>query len=374
VTSDPSPTDRPGDSRITDRIAIDRASALPRSDVAGLLVAGLLAAWLALSAARSNGSALGPLVILGGSVAAFGIGRAAGVRWDVRPAAVVVIIAAALTLWSWEDVVHRSPLGRPFGYANATGALFVQAVVAASLLGVRARSLVAKATAAFVAAVFVALAVAVGSTASAVLASAVLIVGLLAGPSTRRTVLMCLGVAAMAFLLVTLLLASRSPSAGEGEDLRGLAQAALSERRIELWSDALQIIVDRPLFGVGAGRFDEESTVARSDPDARHAHHEYLQLAAETGVVGGLLLVGIFTWGLMRLGVSRWDRGGASVVGAGVAALAMHACVDYVLHFPLLPITAAFLLGIAVGCELRDAPVDAAHEWLVSPDEAEVHA
>ncbi len=63
-------------------------------------------------------------------------------------------------------------------------------------------------------------------------------------------------------------------------------------------------------------------------------------MAAETGVVGGLLLVAL-PLGDRSAPVAAGPD--ATLAAAGVAALGIHACVDYVLHFPIIPITSAVL-------------------------------
>jgi O-antigen ligase len=128
-----------------------------------------------------------------------------------------------------------------------------------------------------------------------------------------------------------------------GESISGPHRLS-TERRLTLWSEALQITAGRPLLGVGPGRFQAVSPTALADRDARWAHQEFLQVGAETGVVGLVLLVGVFGWGFARLFVGPGDV--VTVLGAAaLAALGIQACLDYVLHFAPVPIAAALLLG-----------------------------
>jgi O-antigen ligase len=154
----------------------------------------------------------------------------------------------------------------------------------------------------------------------------------------------------LTILLATILLgASYAPRpAGSA----GFVEESLTETRFALWHDALELTSRHPGTGVGIGRFAEASSVAAADPDRRHAHQEYLEIAAETGVVGGLLLVALVGWALIHTGL----RGGigATLAAAGVTVLGLHACVDYILHFPIVPITSAVLAG-AVTAEGRPA-------------------
>jgi O-antigen ligase len=123
--------------------------------------------------------------------------------------------------------------------------------------------------------------------------------------------------------------------------------SALTERRLELWHDALVIVGEHPVTGAGLDRFEELSPTARSDRDARWAHHEFLQLGAETGVPGLALMVALFAWGFVRLAAGAPSTGRAIAAG-GLAAAGMAASVDYVFHFAAVPIAAAVLLGAGV--------------------------
>jgi hypothetical protein len=58
-----------------------------------------------------------------------------------------------------------------------------------------------------------------------------------------------------------------------------------------------------------------------------------------------LLLAGLFAWGFARLGLLGAPDAPAIVAAGALAALGIHACVDYVLHFPALPLAAAALFG-----------------------------
>jgi hypothetical protein len=71
-----------------------------------------------------------------------------------------------------------------------------------------------------------------------------------------------------------------------------------------------------------------------------------LQQGAETGVIGLLLLIFIVIWGFSSLGAVKGDT--VTVLGGvALAALGIHACVDYILHFPAVPIAASALVGAA---------------------------
>ena len=61
--------------------------------------------------------------------------------------------------------------------------------------------------------------------------------------------------------------------------------------RVLIWKSALAMIEDNPIIGVGFGNFEQKYRHEYILPDARerwqsHAHSNYLQFWAETGVIG----------------------------------------------------------------------------------------
>ena len=73
---------------------------------------------------------------------------------------------------------------------------------------------------------------------------------------------------------------------------------------------------------------------ALADADARWAHSAYLQVGAETGVIGAALLGLVLLWVFGALYRSRQDERLIVIGTAAVTALAVHAAIDYVAHFP----------------------------------------
>jgi O-antigen ligase len=302
----------------------------------------------------------------------------------------------------WAEL--RSPLGPPLGYANANAALFVQAEVAALMLLVLSTRLWHRATAGMLAAVFALMPVLIGSVAGSILAAGVAGAAVL---RRARWVPAACGLAlALAFVATTAAgglratrgapgtAASDSPAAGAPrsrstteailhppgpKQLTAVERAVEGNRRVVLWGEAFSIMAHRPLWGTGPGRFAETAPTALADPDAAWAHNGFLQQGAETGVPGLILVASLFAWalaqteGVHRRAASGRRRAGASVqamqaVGAaGVAALGMHATVDYVLHFPAVTVAGALLAGFAAGHV--QLPAGSAADQVQSSDE-----
>jgi tetratricopeptide (TPR) repeat protein len=133
----------------------------------------------------------------------------------------------------------------------------------------------------------------------------------------------------------------------------------LTTGRVSLFSDAMAIVREAPLLGVGTGGFDLAHRMVRTGPSfsvTTHAHSEPLQLFAEHGVlVGSLVLVGLFM--LVSVGVealeqwsNRQDRRWmlAGLLGS-LAALGFASLVDFPLRLLSHSILAVSCLGALIG-------------------------
>ncbi len=131
--------------------------------------------------------------------------------------------------------------------------------------------------------------------------------------------------------------------------------------RFQMWRASLQMWSDHPLWGVGPGHFDYRFREYRPEAfQARpeHAHQDYLELFADWGLAGGLIVfagIGVLIFGLVRSWphVRREENDFGSgmstryafFLGAlcGLFALAVHSFVDFNLH-----ITANALVGVVL--------------------------
>lgn len=323
------------ESRVAEAVRRDRAL-----DLVGLALAGTAAGWTFVSAGRSGGepTAVAVLfVVVGG--ATFGARLIAGrAGWPIPLAAVAAVGLSAVS--NLGDLPTRHPLAGPLGYTNAGAALYLQGTAAALMLASRVRG--TRRAGSVVAAVALGTAAALsGSRAVILLLPLPWAAWLLGRRDAARPV-----VAGMAGLLGLVLVATVALGATRGGADGPPAQSleAVAEGRLAMWHDALMLMLDHPLAGVGPGRFEVESPIARSDPDVRWAHHGFLQQGAEAGVPGFALAVLFVAWGFMRLWFAGTDRA-TGLGAASLACLGAQACVDYVLHFPALPILAATLVG-----------------------------
>ena len=309
-------------------------------NIAGALLIATTAAWFVLSAAIQGTSADRAIALLVVSAVSYTTALLVGRLVSPLLPAGLVVAGAVVAL-----ALSSGPRG-PLGYENANGIFFVLAAVAALILWSAAPRHVLGIIALAVGVLF-----GVIPTSNEVLAATfgfafVVAVAVMAHLGRLREAI----VASAAVFLVVLLGTTVLGLTYSGGTTR--LTTALTERRLELWHDALVIVGDHPITGAGFDQFEELSPTARSDRDARWAHHEFLQVASETGIPGVLLVVSLFVWGFVRLYVADLSPGRA-LAAAALAAAGMSASVDYVFHFAAVPIATAVLLGVGAASEPR---------------------
>ncbi len=297
-----------------------------------------------------DGDARAVVAMLAAAAVAHVLGRLLAPVLEVVVALVVSSIALLILLE--EGALSGYPIAPPLGYANANAALYVQAAALAALAAVTVTRQEWR-TAALASAVGLVLVTAVTGSLAGLLTGALVLVAAKVG-SGRRDVSRGVGATAslvvvlLAHLAVFVLAVSYRPGATERSAAQSAAASSLSDRRLDLWHDAVQISFHNPLSGVGFGRFPAASETAQLDLDTQEAHSVTLQWAAETGWVGALAVLGLLMWMAVRPFVtgSVADPPAAALVSAAAAiGFALHASVDYVASFPFVVVLAAFVSG-----------------------------
>jgi O-antigen ligase len=115
------------------------------------------------------------------------------------------------------------------------------------------------------------------------------------------------------------------------------------DRRVSIYRDTWKIVRDHPWTGTGLGTLETVFPRYESYYDGLvvdHAHNDYLELLADTGLIGGVCVLGfvaLLAWrGLSNLRgannpVCRSLYSGGVV---GCAGLLLHSLVDFNLHIP----------------------------------------
>ncbi len=152
------------------------------------------------------------------------------------------------------------------------------------------------------------------------------------------------------------------------ERITSLAQVDVyAYSRIAIWKSALSMMGDHPWFGVGLGQYKDfspryafpvDAHWARYSRVAEAAHSEYLQVGAELGLPGLLVVLAILfaavvcVLGSMRRGPAD-QRGTTVALFSALAALLVHASVDFPLQIPPLALLLVLLAaGLRIhGCE-----------------------
>jgi O-antigen ligase/polysaccharide polymerase Wzy-like membrane protein len=320
--------------------------ALRPVDVLGVVLFIGAATWTIVSGLLRGGHP-GPMAALYlGCAAVFVASRlASGLHPLLAPVA-VALVAVALMLRSPIGTFSSDPLAGPLSYGNAKSAFYMQAAVAA--LAVAALSTGRLRFAAIGAAILFAIVPwSSRSIAAAAMTTLLPVAWFLA---RRRNVARGVLLGVPVFLLVlgaTAAIGILHPP--RGSTMGRVLDGSLSRTRVVLWHEATEMLRAEPVTGVGPGRFSELSPTALRDPDDRWAHQEFLQQGAETGVIGLGLLIALFLWGFLRLGSSAGPGSVVPIVALGLLALALQASVDYVLHFPAVPLAASALIATPRG-------------------------
>jgi O-antigen ligase len=135
--------------------------------------------------------------------------------------------------------------------------------------------------------------------------------------------------------------------------------------RLTIWSDTLRMIAARPLLGTGLNTFVWGHLPFRSSSTGlpQHAHNEYLEVVAETGILGGAICLW-FLWILattMRRELRRAESGfevglrlGAIASWAGIL---VYALTDFPTVAPATNYVLALLAGLALVPVAALAPV-----------------
>lgn len=130
--------------------------------------------------------------------------------------------------------------------------------------------------------------------------------------------------------------------------------------RAVIWSESLPIVRDFPLFGTGAGSFEQafsryqRTLITSGLLRAVHAENEYLQLTVEVGLLG-VGLVGWLVAATVR-STSHVARGWFQLgAWGGCVAVLLHSVVDFPLRIPALTFLFITLLAmIMVGQTRRE--------------------
>jgi len=165
---------------------------------------------------------------------------------------------------------------------------------------------------------------------------------------TRRPVLS--GAAAIGLIALTFLVA---PSGLHERFLRISSYKGFrNDAHLQRWRDTLRLIAERPLFGSGAGTYEiafaphNTSTLPQY---ADHADNDYLQLMAETGIIGTVATLMLLAFALRRsLMAASWNLAALGCAGS-IFAILTHSVFEFQMYVPANVLTLAWICGVACG-------------------------
>ncbi|MCK5055328.1 MAG: O-antigen ligase family protein [Candidatus Aminicenantes bacterium] len=125
------------------------------------------------------------------------------------------------------------------------------------------------------------------------------------------------------------------------------------------WPTTFDMVRDFPLFGSGFGTYRYAYFLYDIDEGGKwstHAHSDYLEAAAEGGIIGSLLLLSllaVLVYSIVKMWMSR-KHPEVKIMGIGIItgifAAALHSIFDFSLHIPANAL--AFTLILVIGIKL----------------------
>lgn len=153
------------------------------------------------------------------------------------------------------------------------------------------------------------------------------------------------------------------------------------EGRRPIWSDSMGLVRDYPFTGVGLGGYGSvfpKYQTAVVEAEFTYAHNDYLQVVAELGMPGALvvflLMAGVLIHGLRCAGSPDPEIRFPAIGCAGaMAAIGVHSLADFNLYIPPNALVLAWITGMAAGLPLitrRDRKRSHGTAWWVAPPAA----
>ena len=126
-------------------------------------------------------------------------------------------------------------------------------------------------------------------------------------------------------------------------------------RYTEIWKPAVAMFMDNPIFGHGWGTFAGLESSYRSRPNGlyyEYSHNDYLQVLAETGVVGISAIAWMIILFVRRLvrtlsrKISDTERMTTVALAAAITSILLHSTVDFGLRIPGVAVLSVCVMAL----------------------------
>jgi len=119
--------------------------------------------------------------------------------------------------------------------------------------------------------------------------------------------------------------------------------------RLQNWRQAADMIQDYPLFGVGLGNYSARVDPTAGERSSIYAHNLFLDIAAETGILNGIVFLALLAVGIWQ-GVAAGDFLGLGTA-SGFVYFFVHGIFDTPIWSPQVMVI--FLILLALGLYTR---------------------
>ncbi|MET3028957.1 O-antigen ligase family protein [Flavobacterium sp. UW10123] len=132
-----------------------------------------------------------------------------------------------------------------------------------------------------------------------------------------------------------------------------------SKARLVFWNNVLKMSKKNPVFGIGLGNYQIESipyerTTSNDSNVSLHAHNDFLEILAETGIINGIIYFSIFVFLLfinVKSIIKPIDKESQEIAVLGLMLLIVYG-LDSLFNFPMYRPTMAIFFSLLLALSL----------------------
>lgn len=143
------------------------------------------------------------------------------------------------------------------------------------------------------------------------------------------------------------------------------ADDASSKARLTFWGNAIKMSEKNPIFGIGLGNYQVESipyerTTSNDSTVSLHAHNDFLEILAETGIFNGLIYLSIFIY-LLIINLKKIIKPNSNekqLIAILTLMLLIVYGIDSFFNFPMYRPTMAIFFSLILALSLVNTEID----------------